>query len=351
MATSGTISTTTFNTRKVIDRAFGRCKVAPELITAEKIEIANDNLFLSLSSLANRGIQLWCIEKLIIPLYQGIGEVELPLGTIDVLNGNIRQLSRLDGTYTSSDGGTVSFVSDDDFATTCTQTSASGDIQVEFATDTQVTTVGILAGASTTWNLFFERSDDGTTWTTVYSVGSEAYVSGEWYWYDIDGNIDAAFFRVRTSAGTLAITELFFGNTPSEIPLGRLNQDSFTALPNKTFPGKPLQYWFDRQLNQPIMHIWPVTDEASRYDQLVLWRHRYIQDVGSMTESVEVPQRWFPYVVAQLAADLASELPEVDDARETKLISAAANAWSEAQKEERDNSPLMLTPQINVYTR
>lgn len=352
MATSGTISTTTFNTRKVIDRAFGRCKLKPELITAEKIEIAYDNLYTGLSNLANRGVQLWCIEKLIIPLYQGVEAIELPLGTIDVLNGNVRTLDRLTGTDTSSDGGTVANGFDDDFATKVTQTAPNGNIQTIFSSDTQVTSIGILPGTTATWTLTIERSeDDGATWTTVYAPGSADYTDNEWVWYDLDGSIATTYWRLRVSGGgTLSLRELYWGNNPNEIPLGRLNQDSYTALPNKTFQGKPLQYWFDRQLNQPIMHIWPVTNEGFRYAQFTIWRHRYIQDVGTMAQEVEVPQRWYRAIVAQLAADIASELPEVNDAREGLLFSAASVAWTEAQNEERDNSPLMITPSISGYT-
>ena len=40
MAFSNTVGQATFTTRKVIDRAFGRCKVVPQHISAEYIDIA-----------------------------------------------------------------------------------------------------------------------------------------------------------------------------------------------------------------------------------------------------------------------------------------------------------------------
>lgn len=352
MATSGTVSTTVFNTRRVIDRAFGRCKVGPQQITSERIEIAKDLLFLALAGLVNRGVLLWAIDKQIVPLYEGQAQVDLPVGTVDSLNASYRELSRLTGTYATSAGGTIANVNDDDFTTLLTQTAADGNVSADFTTATQVTTVGVLPGTTATWSLVFERSADAVTWTTVLAVGSAAYVSGTWAWYDLDGALAARYFRVReTGGGTLSLRELFLGNTPAETPLGRLNQDDYTALPNKTFGGRPLQFWMNRLADQPTVHLWPVTDAAHRYGQLVVWRQRYVQDVGTLAQQIEVPQRWYPYVVARLAADLAGELPEVDDAKEVKLISVAERAWSEAQNEERDASPMMLTPQINVYTR
>jgi hypothetical protein len=69
MAFSNTVSQTNFNTRRVIDNAIRRCKLTAQQITAEHIDIANDQLYLFLSDLANQGAPLWCIEKQIYPLY------------------------------------------------------------------------------------------------------------------------------------------------------------------------------------------------------------------------------------------------------------------------------------------
>ena len=52
MATSGTVSTTQFTTRQVIDHAYRRCRLGAQQITSEMIDIANDQLYLILSNLA-----------------------------------------------------------------------------------------------------------------------------------------------------------------------------------------------------------------------------------------------------------------------------------------------------------
>ena len=82
MAYSGTISQTVFNTGRVIDNAFRRCKLPAEQISGEYIEIANDCLYLMLSDLANQGVPLWTIEKIILPLYNGVEALSLgvPVG-------------------------------------------------------------------------------------------------------------------------------------------------------------------------------------------------------------------------------------------------------------------------------
>ena len=331
MATSGTVSTTQFTTRQVIDHAFRRCRLGAQQITSEMIDVANDQLYLILSNLANRGVQLWCIEKLIMPLYEGNGAVTLPLGTVDVLNTNLRTLQEVTGTETTS-------------STTVTMVVSGG---------TTLTTVGILWSAAAV-PFVVEQSVDGVTWTSVpteESTTAPTQTAGQWLWVDFNATTTNNYFRVRATSGTLSATDVYFGNTPTEIPIARLNRDDYTALPNKFFLGRPLQFWFDRQLNQPIMHLWPVPNAAAETQQIVLWRHRYIQDVGTMVQELDVPQRWFDAIVAMLASKLAEETPEVDMQLMPILEAKADKALAEAENEERDNSPIYWQPQISMYTR
>jgi hypothetical protein len=160
------------------------------------------------------------------------------------------------------------------------------------------------------------------------------------------------YFRVRATSGTLGFDRIYLSNTPTEIPLSRMSRDQYTNLPNKAFQSnRPLQFWFDRQVQRPIMHLWPVPNAAAEVSQIVLWRQRYIMDVGSMTEEIEVPQRWYEAIVAMLAAKLAMEYVEVDPGLISMLDAKAKEALYFAQQEERDNSPMMILPNISMYTR
>ena len=356
MATSGTVSTTTFNTRRVVDRAFGRCKVQPQDITAERIEIAKDLLFLLLSTLGNKGILLWALDKVILPLYQGQAAVDLPLGTLNLLGMNLRSLTRLEGAYLSSDGGTVDFAFDDDFETVLTQTAPDGDVRVSFGTPTLVTTIGLLPGATGALDLVAETSDDLVTWTERLAIGAATYTDRVWAWYDIDGSLAASYLRVReTGGGTLVLRELFVGNNPSEIPIAALNQDDYINLPDKTAAGRPLQAWFDRQRGSATslarLMTWQVCDQLNRYNQIVAYRQRYLQDVGTLAQEVEVPQRWYAYVVARLAADLSLELPEVPPQWTDRLMELANQAWQDVQNAETDDAPMTVGPSIGCYTK
>lgn len=331
MATSGTVSTTVFETRKIIDRAFGRAKMPPQAITGELVDIAKQNLYLLLSHLANLGAPLWCVEKLIIPAYQGQAKITLPVGTVDVMNANFRLLQQITGTNTL-----------------LPQT-----YTVNLGSATQITTVGIQPAVNQTLNLSFETSPDNVTWTTIINVGSVSYVAGQWYWYDLDGTIPTQYFRARETAvpaGIINFTQLFTGNTPSAIPMARMNQDDYTSLPNKTSAGKPLQYWLSQVLPQKIMYTWPVCDSINSVGQFIVWRHRQIQDVGTSLQTIEVPQEWFDTVVWGLAFRMAQEIPEIDDARVANIEGRYKSSLMESQDQNRDNSPTFFAPAIAQYT-
>lgn len=328
MAYSNTVSQTVFDTRKVMENAFRRCRVRPEMITAEYVSVANDQLYLLLSDLANMGAPLWCIEKQILPLYDGEGYITLDAKVVDILNSNLRQLQTVTGTNTTT-------------ATTRT---------IAFGGATFVTTVGVLWTAAAV-PIALERSVDGIVWTTIQTETPTA-VAGEWTWYDLESSVATPYFRVRATSGSLNFLEIYTGNTPTEIPLARLNRDDYTNLPNKSFQSnRPLQYWYDRLIPNPVMRLWPVPNSGAITSQIVLWVQRYIMDVGTMTQQVEVPQRWYEAIVAMLASKLALEIAEVDTSLIPLLDQKANVALYTAQAEERDNSPMMMAPNISVYTK
>lgn len=328
MAYSGTVSQTVFTTQKVIDSALRRCRLRTGQITAEHIDIANDQLYLLLSDFANQGLPLWCVQKTVYPLYDGTPTVPTIAGTVDLLNSNLRSVAQVTGT----------------------ETTTATEHEVALLSATSVTTVGILWGGASV-PIALERSDDGVTWSTIQTEVA-AGSAGVKTWYDLDTVADALYYRVRATSGVLDADSVYLGGTPSEIPLARLNRDQFTNLPNKAFQSnRPLQFWLDRQVAAPVMNLWPVPNAAAENSQIVVWAQRHIMDVGTMTEQLEVPQRWLEAVTAGLAAKAALEIAEVDPGVIPMLDQKAAIALNIAQGEERDNSPFTLMPNFSAYTR
>lgn len=330
MAFSGSISSTTFNALKVVDHAFRRCRLPAQAITAEMQAYALESLYLLLSELANTKTPSWCIERQIYPFYEGQPIVTLSNGTVEVLNANLRTMQELTGpTVSLPTSYTVDFTDQDGGAGT-------------------VNSVGVKwLGAAVP--LTFETSTDGIVWVTV-GTQTTAASAGEWTWTDVIPARPKSFFRI-TSTSTLLMEQVYLGTMPQEIPMGSLNRDTYVAQSNKVFLGRPLTYWFQRDLPQPVMNLWPSPNLAAEHQQLIVWRHRHIMDTQNLQQDVEVPQRWLEAITSGLSARVAAETPSVDPTLigvlEQKWMMARQAAWDG----DNDGSPTFINPGISCYTR
>ena len=133
--------------------------------------------------------------------------------------------------------------------------------------------------------------------------------------------------------------------------MGELNRDSFIAQSNKVFEGRPLTYWFQRNITQPVLNLWPAPNLAAEHQQLILWRHRHIMDVGTLQQSLDIPQRWFEAICAVLASKVAAETPAVDVNLIPSLEQKAGMALQKAWEGDSDGSPTQINPGIGCYTR
>jgi hypothetical protein len=356
MSYSGTVGQTVINVQTLIDHGARRCGKLAEELTSEQQLSARESLYFLLSSLINRGIQYWAISKDVIGLTANKYIYTLPDGAVDVLNALYRRMNRptppTDGGYTASSGLAINAF-DGDVSTICQQSAINGNIGIDYGAGytNYIGSIGVLPGTSGSFNVVFEYSVDGITWSTLYAPGVTAWVNGEWLWYDINAGQDVQYYRMRETGGnTLAVRELFFGNNSTEITMARLNRDDYTNLPNKNFTAnQPFQFWFDRTIPNPSIYLWPVPSDT--FVQMTIWYSRQIMDVGALTNELEIPQRWYEATVAMLAHRMSMEMPGVAVDRIAYLEKMADKYLYEVEQEERDKSPIYFAPNIAPYTR
>lgn len=306
MATSGTVGLTRIDTIKLLEKVTRRCGLGPQMLTPELVDTAMDSLFMLLLSLSNRGLNLWCIDKQIIPLQAGRATYTLPAGTQDILN-------LLHCVPSETDTGTI----------------------VRF---------GVKFSVLPTLPYELQKSDDGITWTTValFDVPS----STDYDWYDLDPAQTAEMYQI-VSNGT--VENLLLASKVREITVSQLNRDDYTSQPDKTKQSNMVTSFYFEKLLEPKITLWPVPSDDTAH--LVLYRYRQIQDIGSLTQEVEIPSRWYEAVSWQWAARLAFELPGVDAARRAEVVQMAQGMVIEVEGGETDNAPVYFAPNISVYTR
>lgn len=346
-----------YNVQTLIDHGARRCGKLAEELTSEQLLSARESLGFVMSNLINIGIQYWAIEKEVIGLTPDKYIYTLPEGSNDVLNALYRTMNRPSGSYTTSAGGTVALVGDNDINTFCQQATPNGNISVNFGTDNPIYagSIGLMpyvaGGGSATWTLILEYSADGITWNTLNDLGTVVVTDKKWIWTDIDPGQSVQYYRVRISGGsTLALREFYVGNNSREITMSRLNRDDYTNLPNKNFTAnQPYQYWFNRTVPNPEIYLWPAPSDP--FVQMTVWYSKQVMNVGDLTNELQIPQRWYLAVINMLAHQMAMELPQVPMDRVQYLEAQAEKSLALAEAEERDRSPIYFAPNIGVYTR
>lgn len=349
--TSGDISVTAYDQITLLELAGRRCGKLAGSLSAEEILYSQLELSMLLNEMVNEGCPLFTVNKQIYGLNLNQNILPLSPDTVDVQNVLYRFNNLPSGGIPAASSGNASNAFDQNLATFCQQTAPNGNISYNFGTQTVIVTVGILMYATAILNPVYEYSNDGVTWIIVVSAASAAttYTAGQWYWQDVSMPQSGLFFRIReTSGGMLNATEVVFGTAANEILLSQINKDDYQNLPFKNQQGRPLQFWLDRQII-PQMWVWPASMYS--FNSVVVWARRIIQNVGSLTDSIQMPNRMLDYVVSALAVRMALIIPGIDLANrlpilQTQLQSSKSLAWSE----ERASGPLYYSPMISGYT-
>ena len=145
--------------------------------------------------------------------------------------------------------------------------------------------------------------------------------------------VDLIEHVIRTGAGNVS--------TQADLTISRISVSTYATIPNKLQQARPIQLYIDRQI-QPTVTVWPVPDNTQPYT-LVYWRLRRIDDAGDGVNTMDVPFRFIPCMVAGLAYYLAMKVPGAMD-RLAMLKEQYDEAWYLASTEDREKAPDRLVP-------
>lgn len=355
MAYSGTTGNTTINVDQLISYAFRDAGKTSEEMTPEYVDAAKQALFYNLQNLSNLGVNLWLLENQLYGAVTAQQQLYLPKTVIDVREANwVYIINSAAAEYLPVANVDSPAVFNQNLDLVSTSTIGENWFGLEYQNAQPVFYVGFngyaAGGGVATYNFAYEVSNDGVTWTTIQQFPATTLSDREWAYFNISTTPNHSFYRLReTVATTFSIRQIVFSTSQQVIPLARLNRDDYWNLPNKQFPSvRSLQYWFDRQI-EPSMYLWPVPNNDFQMFQLVV--EKQMQDVGSLTNQIYVPDRWINSVQKQLSHSMSLQLPGIDIARIQYLEAQANKAFMQASEEDRDKSPIYFQPNYSYYTR
>ena len=181
--------------------------------------------------------------------------------------------------------------------------------------------------------LFADWANRGVNmWT--FEQGSITMVPGTATYNLPADTVDLLEHVIRTGAGNSA--------TQADLTITRISVSTYATIPNKLAQARPIQVWIERLQEAPRITVWPVPDASQTYT-FVYWRMRRIDDAGSGVNTMDVPFRFIPCMVAGLAYYLAMKVPGGVE-RLGVLKQQYDEAWQLAADEDREKASVRFVP-------
>jgi hypothetical protein len=167
----------------------------------------------------------------------------------------------------------------------------------------------------------------------TYEQGTIPLVAGTATYNLPEDTVDLLEHVIRTGAGS--------ASTQADLTITRISVSTYATIPNKLQQARPIQVWIER-LNTPRITVWPVPDNTQPYT-FVYWRLRRIQNAGEGVNTMDMPFRFLPCMVAGLAYYLALKVPGGTD-RLAILKAQYDEAWELASTEDREKAAVRFVP-------
>ena len=181
--------------------------------------------------------------------------------------------------------------------------------------------------------LFADWANRGLNmWT--FEQGSITLVPGVGT-YDLPAStVDLLEHVIRTGAGS--------ASTQADLTITRISVSTYATIPNKLQQARPIQIYINRRQEIPQVTVWPIPDNVQTYT-LVYWRLKRIDDAGTGSNTMDVPFRFIPAMVAGLSYYLAMKVPT--GAERLPILKAQYDeAWALASEEDREKAAVRFVP-------
>jgi hypothetical protein len=157
--------------------------------------------------------------------------------------------------------------------------------------------------------------------------------------YDLPSDtVDLLEQVIRTGAGS--------ASTQADLTITRISVSTYATIPNKLTQARPIQVWIERRQETPRITVWPIPDQGTLlqpYYTFVYWRLRRIDDAGGGVNTMDVPFRFLPCMVAGLAYYLALKVKGGTE-RLQILKQQYDEAWDLAATEDREKAAVRFVP-------
>jgi hypothetical protein len=240
---------------------------------------------------------------------------------------------------------------DNDPNTSCTQQDPNGVISYNYAapvgsnaaSPNVIFFIGIRSKTTQTYTINVRASilNDGN-YITLLSLPAQVYTAGVTVWCDLPQPVSALYYDIievtANNPTPLDISEIYLTNNTFDIPVNNVGRWGYLNFTNKSMEARPSNYYFNKQID-PTLTIWPLA--APGYQVLQISAQILVQDVGQITNTIQIPPLFYLALVDTLATTLAQEYrPDLVQILQTQ----SERSFSAAYANNTENVPLTLRP-------
>jgi hypothetical protein len=130
-----------------------------------------------------------------------------------------------------------------------------------------------------------------------------------------------------------------------DAPIEMASRQEYADLSNKFSEGKPVRAFYDPQLTNGVLWLWPTPDLAT--DVVRFWYERILEDFNALTDNPDFPIEWAEALVAGLAYRIAPAFG-VSLQERKYLLEEAETRLGIATDYDREDVPVMFQPDMTM---
>ena len=157
--------------------------------------------------------------------------------------------------------------------------------------------------------------------------------------YDLDSTNPTAVIDVLD-----AFLRRTVNSTDTDYTMQRIGRAEYANIPNKETKARPIQIFVDKQIT-PKMYVWPAPENST--DVIHVNCLTRMDDADTLTNTVEMPFRFYPALAAGLAYYLClKKAPE----RMEMLKGIYEEEFRKAADTDEDRASVKIAPALRSYT-
>jgi hypothetical protein len=130
-----------------------------------------------------------------------------------------------------------------------------------------------------------------------------------------------------------------------DTPLFELSRQEYYDLPNKTGTGTPVNWYHDYQVATRTLYVWPAPDTSAASNlTLYITYARVIEDVDSLSNTLDLPQEWGETLIHNVAKNIGPSYGLAGDPNYAKIEARADALYGALASLDQESASVTFSP-------